>query len=71
MKAHHALLTTLFVLLAGAVFLILYDVYLAWTGGYEATISCQTLRASRQYPVIPLLVGFVVGLLFGHLFWSQ
>jgi hypothetical protein len=71
MNRHHALLTTLVVLLVGAVALIVYDIYLVATGGPEATISWQTLQASRQHPIIPLLVGFIVGLLFGHLFWSQ
>jgi hypothetical protein len=68
---HHALLITLVVLLLGAVALIVYDIYLVASGGPQATISWQTLRASREHPVIPLLVGFTVGLLFGHLFWSQ
>jgi hypothetical protein len=67
----HPLAFTLGVVLLGALALIVYDVFLAITAGPGATISWQTLQASRQHPIIPLLVGFVVGLLFGHLFWSQ
>jgi hypothetical protein len=62
---------TLSVLLLGAIILIVWDVIAALNWGYEATISCQTLRVSQQHPIIPLALGLVTGLLFGHLFWSQ
>jgi hypothetical protein len=65
------LLVTLLPLLLGGVFLIVLDVWLFGRGGYQATISYEVLQASRTHPVIPLLVGLVTGLLFGHLFWSQ
>jgi hypothetical protein len=68
MKAVHVIL---FTLLLGAAWLIVWDIYLFHTGGHEATISWQVLTVSRKHPVVPLLVGFVVGLLGGHLFWSQ
>lgn len=57
------------VLVAGG-FLIAVDAWLAIRGGYDATMTAQVRRASRNSPVIPLLVGLVIGLLLGHLFWG-
>jgi hypothetical protein len=49
--------------------------------GYEAyallnriagdTISEYIWTATRKYPIIPALLGLVVGLLFGHFFWQR
>jgi len=66
-----ALAATLVTLLVGAVVLIVYDIWLLHIGGSEATISWQTLQFSRKHPIVPLLTGFIAGLLGGHLFWSQ
>ena len=61
------LIITLLVILIGFTGLIVYDVYLAAQGGYENTISYRCLQAARREPLLPL----VVGLLLGHLFWPQ
>lgn len=50
-----------------AVVWIVWDVYAYSTGGNEATISRVITEASRDWPIIPLLVGIVLG----HLFFSQ
>ena len=65
------LLVSLLCLLVFATVMIVADIILALHGGYKATISWETWQASKTHPVIPLLCGFIVGLLFGHLFWSQ
>jgi len=59
-------LTKLVILLvvAGA---IVYDL-IAWQAGtVDATISRVTLAWAHRWPVVP----FSVGVLCGHLFWSQ
>lgn len=65
------LLVTLLVLLAVAVLLIGYDVWLYWQGGAKATISWHTYLASRTEPIIPLTIGLILGILLGHLFWPN
>jgi hypothetical protein len=65
------LVITLLVILIGFTGLIVYDVYLAAQGGYENTISYRCLQAARREPLLPLVVGLVLGLLLGHLFWPQ
>lgn len=46
---------------------IVYDVVADQQGGVSATISRILRAAAMQYPIIP----FAVGVLIGHLFWSQ
>jgi hypothetical protein len=67
----HTLVVTLLTVLAAGVWLICYDVFLVWHYGVEQTISWQTYQAARSEPIIPLLLGLAVGILFGHLFWPQ
>lgn len=67
----HPLLVTLFVILTAATILIVFDVWLYGKGGAGATISWQTYQAARREPIIPIVIAFVVGVLFGHLFWPQ
>ena len=60
------------VIVGVAVFLILtYDLYRAIKYGFSATLSYWVMVNSTKYPAIPALLGFVIGLLFGHLFWNQ
>jgi len=47
--------------------LIAYDVVADVEGGVSATISRVLRAAAMDYPIIP----FAVGVLIGHLFWSQ
>jgi hypothetical protein len=67
----HPVIATLFVLLVAAVVLIGYDVWLYVRGGTQATISWQTYLSARNEPIIPLVLGLIVGILFGHLFWPN
>ena len=67
----HTLAVTLAVLLAGGIFLIAYDVWLVANFGVEQTISWRTYTAAKSEPIIPLILGLIVGILFGHLFWPQ
>lgn len=46
---------------------IVYDVVANAQGGVSATISRVMRAAAMDYPIIP----FAVGVLIGHLFWSQ
>ena len=50
-----------------AVIWIAWDVYAYIGGGNPATISRVITESSRDWPIIPLLVGIVLG----HLFFSQ
>ena len=65
------LIVTLIVLLVAFLGLVIFDIYLAASAGYCATISYQTLAAAKQEPIIPLIVGLVLGMLLGHIFWPQ
>ena len=46
---------------------ILYDILAISRGGVDATISRVLLGWAQRWPVIPL----GVGVLMGHLWWSQ
>lgn len=37
----------------------------------RSTVSSWLLDTWRRYPVIPLIVGMVLGVLFGHWAWPQ
>jgi len=60
-----------FTFLIAMVVIIGVDIYLAFTKGFPATLSWWMYTASIKYPIIPAMIGFLVGLLFGHLFWDQ
>jgi hypothetical protein len=53
------------------VIVIAMDIYLARTKGFEGTLSWWIYVNSCSYPIIPAAIGFIIGLLFGHLFWDQ
>ena len=46
---------------------ILFDAVQYARGGWEWTISYLVLTRSIRHPIIP----FVLGVIIGHLFWSQ
>lgn len=48
---------------------LLVDVFLIRKGGEPNSISFRTSMWSMKYPMIPFMVGLVIGLLGGHLFW--
>ena len=59
-------LTATFIL--GIVLLIaLFDVFIITKKGKSESISAHIIRGSKQYPLIVLLFGVVLG----HLFWSM
>ena len=35
------------------------------------TISATLAKAARLYPVMPLILGLVIGMLLGHVFWGN
>jgi hypothetical protein len=45
----------------------LYDLTVYLTHGHEATVSAVILTTSRRYPILP----FMLGVLIGHLLWPQ
>lgn len=51
--------------------MLVYDLVAYIRGGNEATLSKVILDTSRDWPIIPLLVGLIFGLLSGHFFWPQ
>ena len=44
----------------------IWDIYAAASGNMEASVSSIVRTWSVQFPVLPLLIGVVLG----HLFWS-
>ena len=58
---------TIATILLAVVGLSLFDVYIFWRGGTEATISWTIFEWSHKYPMIP----FAVGVLCGHFFWQM
>ena len=43
-----------------------YELTAIVTGNWKWTISAMTWRVSARYPLIP----FMIGLVMGHLFWQ-
>lgn len=56
-------------LLLGIILII--DVYLYAKGGTEATLSAKIVKRSYTLPFLPFMVGFIIGLFCGHLFWQM
>jgi hypothetical protein len=53
-------------LLAGLIAVaVLYDVWAVQSG--RTTISAWTLRVSREYPILPFVLGLALGLILGAL----
>jgi hypothetical protein len=49
------------------VLVAIYDVYAMIVGGTENSISHFLIEKSYSYPVLPFLIGVVIG----HLFWRM
>lgn len=58
---------TLIFILALIVSVAVFDVVIIFKKGKQESISAHIIRASKKYPSIPFLLGF----LCGHLFWSM
>lgn len=56
---------------AALVAIVIIDIRLAYTGGFPATLSYWIMITSVQYPIIPTLIAFACGVLYGHFEWSQ
>lgn len=59
--------TTKLVLISTVIFLSLYDTYVIWNYGSQASISEVIVALTKENPIIAV----VAGLLTGHLFWRN
>jgi hypothetical protein len=57
---------TLFITVGAVILLALYDVFAFARGGTPNTISFIIITWSKDYPIIPL----AFGILMGHFFWQ-
>jgi hypothetical protein len=57
---------TEWVVIGTAVLLALYDVAARVFGGNEAALSAVLLDAARQWPIVAVVAGAIVG----HIFWG-
>lgn len=62
---------TALALVAGLLLAIIYDVVAYRLGGNDATISRLLLDVSARYCGFALVLAFLFGVLFGHLFLAQ
>ena len=64
--------TTLFSLI-GIVFstILAVDLYLIYFRSEGVSVSNNILAWSSKYPILPLLIGFIFGIIVGHVFWFQ
>jgi len=51
--------------------ILAYDVYAILVGGTEASISSLIITASYKMPFMTFMIGFLNGVLVGHLFWRM
>lgn len=58
---------TVLVMIITAAFLIVFDLWIIAKKGKQESISAYVIRGSRQYPLLVL----AFGILLGHLFWSM
>lgn len=58
---------TVLALIGVIALVLLADLFVLMRGGW--TIS-RTMRELGKHPIVPFLVGFLIGLIAGHLFWS-
>ncbi len=53
------------------VLILIYDVYAIFLGGSEASISSLIIKMSYEMPFMVFIIGFLNGVLSGHLFWRM
>jgi hypothetical protein len=58
---------TLIITVVSVALLLIYDAIAIYFGGTEASISSLVITAFYKQPLIPLLVGILIG----HLFWRM
>lgn len=59
-------MTTVFIFVI--IFIVaVYDVWVIWKKGKTHSISAVIIRSSKQYPLITLMVGVLIG----HLYWRM
>ena len=58
---------TIMIIIATAIFLVIFDVYIIAKKGKQESISAHIIRGSKKYPLLVLCFG----ILLGHLFWSM
>ena len=58
---------TIMIIIATAIFLVIFDVYIIAKKGKQESISAHIIRGSFKYPLVVLLFG----MLLGHLFFSM
>ncbi len=58
---------TIIILLGTAVLLIGWDIYVYFAGDKVDLITSVIWSTSRNHPVVP----FMVGVVMGHLFWGR
>jgi hypothetical protein len=44
-----------------------FDIWIIWRDGKQASVSAWIIRYSKNYPIFP----FLLGVAMGHLFWSM
>jgi hypothetical protein len=59
--------TTYLVLGITVAVLIIYDIYICYTHGGDATISWVTYSLAQRHPII----AFALGVVMGHILWVQ
>lgn len=47
--------------------IVIFDIWVIMKNGKQESISAHIIRGSKQYPLLVLLFGIVLG----HLFWSM
>ena len=58
---------TILFMIAAAIIIAVYDVWVIYKKGKFESISAHIIRISKQMPLVTLLLG----ILLGHLFWSM
>lgn len=49
----------------------IFDIYVIAKHGKQESISAYVIRGSKKYPLMVLIFGLSLGIVFGHLFWSM